>query len=319
MTDFPGSNIASPGVTIGPGGAAPADALYLVLATDPLLSNERVFTAGTGLTSIDGGAGGAFTVTADLSTGVSGGQAAIGGTDAGDDLTLRATSNATPGDIIFEVTPGAEVARFLSTEEFLVGVSAVLFGSDIASFSNNQNASTSIGLSNTTVGTAARSTLILQSNVGTLLLITTSSAFTPVTGFEASAGHLQVSGGLDLLIICDLGAGEIKFKTNRVDAARFLSTQQFLVGLTSGGTGIVRIEQSSLTAAEPCLQLEQVDVSEEFVRYIGTAAAGVLTQSIVDEGDVTTATRQGFIKVFVQDDGNQITDQAYFMPLFTLA
>ena len=51
----------------------------------------------------------------------------------------------------------------------------------------------------------------------------------------------------------------------------------------------------------------------------GSAAAATLTQTIVAEADVTTATRQGFVKVYVQDDGNQITDQAYFMPIFTLA
>lgn len=124
MTDFPGSTIASPGTTVGPGGAAPANALYLVLATTPLLTDERVFTAGIGLTSVDAGAGSTFTVTADLSTGISGGQAAIGGTDAGDDLTLRATSNATDGDIIFESDPTTEVARFVSSGEFLVGTAA---------------------------------------------------------------------------------------------------------------------------------------------------------------------------------------------------
>lgn len=79
------------------------------------------------------------------------------------------------------------------------------------------------------------------------------------------------------------------------------------------------IAQSSTTGALPVIKLTQSDVSEEFVRFIGTAAAATLTQSIVAEGDVTTATRAGFVKVYVQDDGNQITDQAYFMPIYTLA
>jgi hypothetical protein len=47
-----------------------------------------------------------------LLNGRAGGQVAIGGTGAGDDLTLRATSNASPGDIIFQSngTPN-EIAR----------------------------------------------------------------------------------------------------------------------------------------------------------------------------------------------------------------
>lgn len=49
-------------VEIGVAGVAPNTAQYLTLAIDPNLDNERVFTAGTGLISNDGGAGGLFTV-----------------------------------------------------------------------------------------------------------------------------------------------------------------------------------------------------------------------------------------------------------------
>jgi len=53
------------------------------------------YTFSTGLTDTAG------TITANLSTGISGGQSAIGGTAAGDDLTLSSTSNATKGNIFF--------------------------------------------------------------------------------------------------------------------------------------------------------------------------------------------------------------------------
>jgi len=77
--------------------------------------------------------------------------------------------------------------------------------------------------------------------------------------------------------------------------------------------------QSSSSGAQPVLYLDQADVSEEFIHFVGTAAAATLTQSIVAEADVTTATRQGFLKTYVQDDGNQITDQDYFVAIYTLA
>lgn len=96
---------------IGGGGGAPANAQYLVLAADGTLTNERVFTPSTGVTVVDGGAGGNYTVTVDLSTGVSGGQDAIGGTAAADSLTLVATTNAVPGEIIFEPTQGTPRVR----------------------------------------------------------------------------------------------------------------------------------------------------------------------------------------------------------------
>jgi hypothetical protein len=81
----------------------------------------------------------------------------------------------------------------------------------------------------------------------------------------------------------------------------------------------VHAKQASTTAAIPVQTLEQADVDEPFLKVIGTAAAADLTRSIVDNGDVTTPTLAGWVKIEVQDDGNQITDQDYFIPVYTLA
>lgn len=51
--------------TAGGGGGAPTDARYLTLTTDGTLTQERVFTAGVGLTGTDGGAGSTYTVDLD--------------------------------------------------------------------------------------------------------------------------------------------------------------------------------------------------------------------------------------------------------------
>lgn len=53
----------------GGGGGAPTTAQYLVLAADATLTNERVFTAGTGVSVTDGGAGGNYTVAFDATWG----------------------------------------------------------------------------------------------------------------------------------------------------------------------------------------------------------------------------------------------------------
>ena len=71
--------------------------------------------------------------------------------------------------------------------------------------------------------------------------------------------------------------------------------------------------------AQTVIKVQQDVNSSEFITLIGSGAAGDLTQNIVKEADVTTATRAGFLKLFVQDNGNQITDQAYFIPIYTLA
>lgn len=76
------------------------------------------------------------------------------------------------------------------------------------------------------------------------------------------------------------------------------------------------VNQSGITAAG--LQIQQLDVDEPFIKFIGTAASADLTRSIVDVGDVTTPTIAGYAKVEVQDDGNQITDQDYFVQLYTI-
>ena len=81
----------------------------------------------------------------------------------------------------------------------------------------------------------------------------------------------------------------------------------------------LHIDQDSSSGAQPVLYLDQADVSEEFIRFVGTAAAGTLTQSIVNEGDQGSETREGWLKVYVQDDGNQITDQSYYIPIYSLS
>lgn len=46
----------------GGGGGAPVDATYLVLTANGTLTNERIFTTGTGLSAVDSGAGAALTL-----------------------------------------------------------------------------------------------------------------------------------------------------------------------------------------------------------------------------------------------------------------
>lgn len=106
MASPSGAIISSAGTVIGPGGAAPANAEYLVLAASALLTDERVFTPSTGLTAVDGGAGGAYTLSLDTTV------AWIqGGNSFGVDGVLG-TNDAF--DLVFE-TDGIERVRVFST------------------------------------------------------------------------------------------------------------------------------------------------------------------------------------------------------------
>lgn len=96
------------------------------------------------------------------------------------------------------------------------------------------------------------------------------------------------------------------------------NSQGVAMGQVSTGSSLLTL-LSGAAGPRPCVEMIQQTVTEEFMRFQGTAAAGVLTRSIVDEGDQASETRAGWLKVHVVDDGNQITDQAYYVPIYTLS
>ena len=83
--------------------------------------------------------------------------------------------------------------------------------------------------------------------------------------------------------------------------------------------GGVKFVTTDTGAALPVATYDQADIDEPFHKFIGDAAAATLTRDLVDEGDVTTATRIGFYKIEILDDGNQITDGDYYVPFYSLA
>lgn len=87
-TTFNGKQGALTLTTTGSSGAA-------TLIGNTLNIPQYAYTFSTGLTNTSG------TITANLSTGVSGGQSVVGGTGSGENLTLSSTSNGTKGKIIF--------------------------------------------------------------------------------------------------------------------------------------------------------------------------------------------------------------------------
>jgi len=64
--------------------------------------------------------------------------------------------------------------------------------------------------------------------------------------------------------------------------------------------------------------LDQGDVSEEFIRLIGTSTTDA-TQSLVDVANMTTpGALKGWFKVYIQDDASSgaITDAVYYVPFY---
>ncbi len=80
----------------------------------------------------------------------------------------------------------------------------------------------------------------------------------------------------------------------------------------------LHIDQFSTTGAMPVLTLDQADVSEEFIRFIGTSTTDN-SQSLVDAADLETpGAVVGWLKIYVQDDQatNGITDGYYYVPFY---
>jgi len=89
----------------GGGGGAPVDAEYLVLSADATLTDERVFTAGTGIAVVDAGAGGAFTVSVDLTLA----ELLVNGNTTGGTDILVSTGDSITGVTDLVLNPGAGV------------------------------------------------------------------------------------------------------------------------------------------------------------------------------------------------------------------
>lgn len=82
--------------------------------------------------------------------------------------------------------------------------------------------------------------------------------------------------------------------------------------------GKLVVDQLSTSAAVPVLTLDQADVSEEFVKFIGASAADN-TQSLADAADLgTPGAIVGWVKVYVEDVAvaGAITDGLYWIPFY---
>jgi hypothetical protein len=87
------------------------------------------------------------------------------------------------------------------------------------------------------------------------------------------------------------------------------------VGLgTTTPIGMLHIDQSSTTGARPVVTMDQADLDCEYLRLIGTAASPQTGYALVSAGDYLESAVQGWFKIYIQDDGDRITDGYYWVP-----
>ncbi|MEO2003821.1 MAG: hypothetical protein ABGY41_06950 [Candidatus Poribacteria bacterium] len=182
----------------------------------------------------------------------------------------------------------------------------------------------SMGDSGATAHTSADDFVFEVAGAGGLAIISPSGDAVNIFFGDADdtdSARIQWSAGNARLNVGTATAGaELAFFSGaNSEAMRISSAQEVSIGTTSYNA-MLRIDQSSSSGATPVLYLDQADNDVELMRLRGSGnASAPLTRTIVAEAAVTTATRAGFVQVYVQDDGSQITDQTYFMPIYTLA
>ena len=91
--------------------------------------------------------------------------------------------------------------------------------------------------------------------------------------------------------------GKMIFRTDSQDTAMAVhDDKRVSIGTPTAG-GQLKVEQPIPGAVRPVLVLLQRADDEGFILYRGTASSAQLTNSLVAEADVDTATRKGFVKV----------------------
>ena len=83
----------------------------------------------------------------------------------------------------------------------------------------------------------------------------------------------------------------------------------------------VYIDSSSVpqTGTIPfALPINQATTTSPMFDLTGNGGAGILTQTLVAAGEVTTFTVTGYVRVLITDDGNQVTDGSYYIAFGTI-
>ena len=199
---------------------------------------QSALTFSTGLTNSSG------TITANLSTGVSGGQSAIGGTAAGNNLTLSSTTNGTKGKIIF----GSLSAYDEVNDRFGIGQTSPSARLDIKTdgLGTTQTASSGISLVNTTAAAAGAqqiSPAVIWTGQGWKTNATAASQSIAFRSYVLPAqGAANPTGAWLLESSINGGAYVTRMSVGTSDAADLIK-----IGDVAGGTNLVSVSNTGVT------------------------------------------------------------------------
>lgn len=276
--------------------------------TGAVTGNSTLYISG-GVDLYSGAVGGGVSITG---SGISmGNNATITGTlDVTGAVTIGEQNTAPTLRIAYSTTEYTDISTTSSGQTTITGT-VVGFNAQVGINRTDPEGILHVQRGSDVRSSVSSSTLLTieQSTSASLEIITGTSGAGSVIFSDADATNrakIEYRHDLDRLTISS--SGNIYFDAD-----------YFGFGALPSTGAIVNIEQTDTGGGNAALRVEQADVSEAVITVVGTAAASTLTQTLVAEADVTTATREGFIKFLIFDDGNQITDANYFVPFYSLS
>lgn len=223
------------------------------------------------------------------------------------DLLMSIGTTVASGAVAFLAGNGNEAMRIFSNGNIGVGITTTPDGK-----LHIQSASAGA----VSAGTSADE-LILEGSGNTGMTILTGDALEGrfVFGAPTDDDYAWFGGNYNA------GSPYIRIVSSASPIGRFdvdPNAPRFRYGSSGAGSGIIHADQASATGAVPALYLDQADVSEEFIRYVGTSAASDLTQSLVRPASVSTVTPAAYVRVYIDDTSAGITPGYYYVEVNTL-
>jgi hypothetical protein len=231
------------------------------------------------------------TVRSNLFTGVSGGQTAVGGTGASDNLTLSTTSNGTKGKLIVGSTTGMQFDE--ANNVLSVGV-ATPASATTGHFKNSSGSGNNLYVENTSSGTSAYMGLTIGNN-DTLFsgpffgFWQTGASYTPVGAANASAAWFQLGGGSgNMFFDLHQSAGDYVFTTGTSPVEHFRIKNAGAASISNAAS----VSFSSTTRIDPT-----APVMMEFGLTPPSIASGASVTLDAYKWDATTVTFTGTTEI----------------------